>query len=87
MEYTGLAEGNRPALNVYPNPTNGELNIIVPSAWIGQTVKLTDIAGKEIACISLNEVLTKLSLVDFSNGTYFISIEAQDCDVIRVVKE
>ena len=87
MEYTGLAEGNRPALNVYPNPTNGELNIIVPSAWIGQTAKLTDIAGKEIARISLNEALTKLSLVDLSNGTYFISIEAQGCDVIRVVKE
>ncbi|MCX8487289.1 MAG: T9SS type A sorting domain-containing protein [Crocinitomicaceae bacterium] len=87
MEYTGLTEGNRPALNVYPNPTNGELNIIVPSAWIGQTVKLTDIAGKEITRISLNEALTKLSLVDLSNGTYFISIDAQGCDVIRVVKE
>lgn len=87
MEYTGLAEGTRPALNVYPNPTNGELNILVPSAWIGQTAKLTDIAGKEIARISLNEALTKLSLVDLSNGTYFISIEAEGCDVIRVVKE
>lgn len=86
MEYTGLAEGTRPALNVYPNPTNGELYIHVPNGW-SQTAKLTDIAGKEIARITLNEALTKLSLVDLSNGTYFISIEAQGCDVIRVVKE
>ena len=87
MEYTGLSEGSRPALNVYPNPTNSELNILVPNAWIGQTAKLTDIAGKEITHISLNEVLTKWSLVDLSNGTYFISIEVQGGDVIRVVKE
>ena len=74
-------------MNVYPNPLSGELNILVPSVWIGQTAKLTDIAGKEIARISLNEALTKLSLVDLSNGTYFIAIDAQGGDVIRVVKE
>ena len=87
MEYTGISEGSRPALNVYPNPTNSELNILVPNAWIGHTAKLTDIAGKEITHISLNEVLTKWSLVDLSNGTYFITIEVQGGDVIRVVKE
>jgi hypothetical protein len=87
MDYTGISEGNMASMNVYPNPTNGELNIVVPSTLIGQTAKLTDIAGKEIARISLNEALTKLPLVDLSNGTYFISIEVQGCDVIRVVKE
>jgi len=87
MDYTGISEGNMASMNVYPNPTNGELYILVPSKWIGQTAKLTDIAGKEIARISLNEALTKLPLVDLSNGTYFISIEVQGCDVIRVVKE
>ena len=87
LDYTGLSEGNLASMNVYPNPLSGELNILVPSAWIGQTAKLTDIAGKEIARISLNEALTKLSLVDLSNGTYFIAIDAQGGDVIRVVKE
>ena len=87
MDYTGIPEGNMASMNVYPNPTNGELNIVVPSTLIGQTAKLTDIAGKQIARISLNEALTKLPLVDLSNGTYFISIEVQGCDVIRVVKE
>ena len=87
LDYTGLSEGNLASMNVYPNPLSGELNILVPSVWIGQTAKLTDIAGKEIARISLNEALTKLSLVDLSNGTYFIAIDAQGGDVIRVVKE
>jgi hypothetical protein len=87
MEYTGLADGYRPSMNVYPNPTNGELFILVPNEWVQQTAKLTDISGKEIARISLNDALTKLSLVDLSSGTYFIAIDAEGGEVIRVVKE
>lgn len=87
MEYTGLADGYRSSMNVYPNPTNGELFILVPNEWIDQTAKLTDISGKVIARISLNEALTKLSLVDLSSGTYFIAVEAEGSGVIRVVKE
>jgi hypothetical protein len=87
MEYTGLTEGDRPSLNVYPNPTNGELNILVPNAWIGQAGKLTDISGKEIATIQFSEALTKLQIVHLSNGTYFISMDQQSCAPIRVVKE
>ncbi|MBP5995266.1 MAG: T9SS type A sorting domain-containing protein [Crocinitomicaceae bacterium] len=87
MEYTGLADGYRPTMNVYPNPTNGELFILVTYEWIDQTAKLTDISGKVIARISLNDALTKLSLVDLASGTYFIAVEAEGCGVIRVVKE
>ena len=87
MEYTGLAEGYRPSMNVYPNPTNGELYILIPNAWVGQTAKLTDISGKEITHISLNEALTKLLIVDLCSGTYFIAIDAQGAEVIRMVKE
>lgn len=87
MEYTGLADGYRSSMNVYPNPTNGELFILVPNEWIDQTAKLTDISGKVIARISLNDALTKLSLVDLASGTYFIAVEAEGCGVIRVVKE
>lgn len=87
MEYTGLADGYRPSMNVYPNPTNGDLFILVPNEWVQQTAKLTDISGKVIARISLNDALTKLSLVDLSSGTYFIAIDAEGGEVIRVVKE
>lgn len=87
MDYTGIPEGNMASMNVYPNPTNGELNIVVPSTLIGQTAKLTDIAGKQIARILLSETLVNVSIGNLSAGTYFISIEVQGCDVIRVVKE
>jgi len=87
LEHTGLSEANMPAINVYPNPTNGELNILIPSEWIGQSAKLTDISGKQIATIQLSDALTKLQIVHLSNGTYFMSMDQQSCAPIRVVKE
>lgn len=87
MEYTGLLEGNVASLNVYPNPTNGELFIVVPTALIGQTASLTDISGKKIAAIHLSEALSNFQLNGLSNGTYFIVMDQQSAGVIRVVKE
>jgi hypothetical protein len=87
MEYTGLFEGKLSSLNVYPNPTNGELFIVVPTALIGQTASLTDVSGKKIAAIHLSDALSNLHLNGLSNGTYFIMMDQQSAGVIRVVKE
>jgi hypothetical protein len=75
------------SLNVYPNPTNGELFIVVPTALIGQTASLTDVSGKKIAAIHLSDALSNLHLNGLSNGTYFIMMDQQSAGVIRVVKE
>lgn len=87
MEYTGISEWHFQQLNVYPNPTNGELNIVVPNALIGQTAKIIDISGKEIASTVLSGALIILPLGNLSNGTYFISIDQKSCVPIRVIKE
>jgi hypothetical protein len=87
MEYTGLSEGNLSSLNVYPNPSNGDLFIQVPTALIGQTATLTDISGKKIATIQLSEATSKVNLSGLSYGTYFIVIDQQSFAPVRVVKE
>jgi hypothetical protein len=87
MDYTGLSEGKLSTLTVYPNPTNGDLFILVPMAFIGQTAHLTDISGKKIASIQLGEATSKVNLSGLSDGTYFIVMDEQSAAVIRVVKE
>jgi hypothetical protein len=87
MDYTGISEASSTPLNAYPNPTNGELNIVVPDALIGQTAKLTDISGKQIARILLSESLVNVSMVNLSAGTYFLTMDNESCAPIRVVKE
>jgi hypothetical protein len=87
MDYTGLSEGKLSSLNVYPNPSNGDLLIQVPTALIGQTAYLTDISGKKIASIQLSEATSQYNLNEFSKGTYFIVMDQQSASVIRVVRE
>jgi hypothetical protein len=87
MEYTGLSEGNLSSLNVYPNPSNGDLFIQVPTALIGQTATLTDISGKKIATIQLSEATSKVNLNGLSYGTYFIVMDKHSLVPVRVVKE
>jgi hypothetical protein len=87
MDYTGISEASSTPLNAYPNPTNGELNIVVPDALIGQTAKLTDISGKQIARILLSESLVNVSIGNLSAGTYFLTMDNESCAPIRVVKE
>jgi hypothetical protein len=87
MEYTGLSEGNLSSLNVYPNPSNGDLFIQVPTALIGQTATLTDISGKKIATIQLSEATSKVNLNGLSYGTYFIVMDEHSLVPVRVVKE
>jgi len=87
MDYTGISEASSTPLNAYPNPTNGELNIVVPDALIGQTAKLTDISGKQIARIPLSEPLVNVSIGNLSAGTYFLTMDNESCAPIRVVKE
>lgn len=87
MEYTGLSEGDFSSLNVYPNPTNGELFILIPADLIGQKASLRDVSGKKIASIELNEGTSNFNLNGLSNGTYFIVIDQLSLAPIRVVKE
>ena len=87
MDYTGISETQLTSMNVYPNPTNGEINLIVPEGMIGKNAILTDISGKKIATILLKDSISKFDLSGFSNGVYFISMEEKGAAAIRVVKE
>jgi hypothetical protein len=87
MDYTGISETQFTSMNVYPNPTNGELYLVVPEGMIGESAILTDISGKKIATILLNDALSKFDLSAFSNGIYFIAMEEKGAAAIRVVKE
>ncbi|WP_379968219.1 T9SS type A sorting domain-containing protein [Epilithonimonas sp. UC225_85] len=59
-------------MKLYPNPSNGNLNINTPSPIDNITV--LDAAGKQI--ISLKNPGTKLNLSQLKNGIYFLEIDS-----------
>lgn len=64
--------GKKLTLNVFPNPTSGNINLNYFGADLELlTVKITDVLGNELLNIAANEVLNISSL---NNGLYFLSI-------------
>ena len=75
------------SLNVFPNPTNDELNIQVETSVIGSTYQLSDIIGRPITIGIITEKESRISLQGLSSGTYLFSIGDQIRKTLKVVKE
>jgi hypothetical protein len=62
------------AISVYPNPSNGLLNIHIPELNGNMTATIFDLLGNEILVKELN---TKLTTLNLANGTYILKIAAK----------
>ncbi len=74
LSSTNISETQNNAISIYPNPTNGIINLEFADNKI-QTLKILDITGKMIfekATINKKETI---DLSGFGNGVYFIKIQ------------
>jgi hypothetical protein len=88
-ECLGLAKfnGANGNLNVYPNPTAGEINIESGDAS-SKTFEVTDIAGKLVLSTSSSQETVKLNLTNLASGVYYVRITSEtNMQVIRVIKQ
>ena len=61
------------SVRIFPNPTNGLLNIVANE---NSTVEITDLTGKQVMFVSnLNaNVKQEINVSDFSNGMYIVKV-------------
>jgi len=72
---TSVEDNQSEILNVYPNPSNGIINIEI-SQDANYTINVTDINGNIVA--SFNQYFSKiatLNLSNLSNGSYIIELK------------
>lgn len=69
-------------LALYPNPTNGVVNISAPNGVVIDNVMVTDIAGRSFA-VSLNG--TRIDLSNFSSGIYMITLFSENVQTTKKV--
>ncbi len=83
-------------MTVYPNPTNGTLNVEVACSNCGDEgvyqVKVTDIYGKQFFATEVNVAMgegkMKLNLSEYAAGVYMIIVENGDQRIVeRVIKQ
>ena len=69
---------------IYPNPTNGILQINAPSVFSGSEIKLIDIEGKIVSNWT-NWKGSQLDLVDLDKGIYILELNNRDSIVRKRV--
>jgi len=75
---TGLNEThNDGGVNVYPNPSNGLLNLSVKK-YNNATLHLYNAVGKEVLNQKLNSLDSKIDMTNFANGFYVLHVTSPD---------
>ena len=70
---------NSEGIQVYPNPTNDELNILLPNDFEGE-IELKDISGRSVYSEKIEESKFKISMIknNIQQGNYFIYITSKN---------
>ncbi len=86
------AELSKGIVNVYPNPTENQLNFSLSDDYKGLvTIKLTDVAGREVWTNSLQKdkttLQTAINLVNLPTGLYILTAQGKNAVSQKVVKQ
>lgn len=71
-------------ISIYPNPTNGQLNIELDNFQGETTLRLTDLFGKEIRKINMTNSSTTVDMSELTSGVYLL---INGSTTTRVVKQ
>lgn len=73
LDFTSTVEVNTNQVEVYPNPTDGKLNISGGDATINK-IQVLDIAGRTIYCETANDSSVELNLSRYNPGVYIYKV-------------
>jgi hypothetical protein len=80
----GITDLSGADLSVFPNPTDGVLQVQVSTSMLGQTWKLYDIRGRLVVDGNIETETSTLSMEQLSRGTYWLHLGSMQ--PVQVVK-
>jgi endonuclease I len=75
------------SFKVFPNPSNGDLNVVLDAATKNAKITLSDMLGRSIYSEIVSEVNGKtfLNIANLGKGTYVLSIESNGSKATQVI--
>jgi extracellular elastinolytic metalloproteinase len=72
-------------LNIFPNPSNGQITIANNSNFEIRSAIIMDINGRTVQNLNVENMgnQTKFSIEKLADGTYFIKIDADNVSVVK----
>jgi hypothetical protein len=75
---------NQDKINIFPNPTNGILQIEANTNQAKQ-IQIWDLKGQLLKSIQPNEYITEIDLSDLNSGIYLVAINLNEQKVFRKI--
>lgn len=73
---SAISEVTAGALNIYPNPANSELHVVLPDNTGAGTITLTDMSGQKLIITPIiNSTLQTLDISALAQGIYTVTLE------------
>lgn len=72
--FVGLTTNVLAETSVYPNPTNGVLNIQLPSSVQSADINITDALGRSVLNTNMKSAMKTLDISSLNKGMYFVNI-------------
>ena len=75
-------------ISIYPNPTNGVLNVYVENPELFEYIEVRNINGQVIYNELLSSTSFQMDLVELANGVYFVRLVSEE-NIInhKIIKE
>lgn len=71
--------------SVYPNPTNGIVNVTIPALTEKATITLYDLQGRVIMTKEANQVNTSFGIENLQDGVYLVNIANEQTSVTKKI--
>jgi len=72
-------------VSVYPNPTKGTVNVMIPNNTEKSIITLFDLQGREILKKETNQINTSFSIDSLQDGIYLVNIENNNGTVSKKI--
>jgi hypothetical protein len=77
-----------PSVRIYPNPGQGQFKLDATNITAGTSLKVSDLLGKEILQLNIEEGQTEINLDKVPAGAYFFQIQGADFSkIMKVIKQ
>ena len=73
-------------MSVFPNPTKGNVDVVLAESLVGSNYTLYDLVGKGVLRGKLNQPNEKINLKNLTNGSYILKIEGVYNQSMKIIK-
>jgi hypothetical protein len=74
LNRAGMEELAKVGVTVYPNPTAGDIKVMVSETFGSGVVRVKSMSGAELKVMNLNGNLLEVNAGDLSNGVYLVEV-------------